>query len=82
MLAKCANTGCSTVLQHGEGKFFRFQCGNTADGSPRNSHGVEHFWLCRNCAEIYTLEYDKNRGVLIRRRFQSDPRNFFVALRA
>lgn len=71
MIVKCARPECSALLQHGEGRFFRFQ--SSSDNAPRNSHSVEHFWLCRECAEIYTLEYRRNRGVLMRVRLLLHP---------
>ncbi len=66
MLANCTNPECSAPLVHGTGRFFRFP--SRGKRSPQNPHGVEHFWLCGKCAEIYTLQYSQDRGVLMRSR--------------
>ena len=78
MIVKCARPECSALLQHGEGRFFRFQ--SRSDSAPRNSHCVEHFWLCGECAEIYTLEYRSDRGVLMRVRLPLHPQTSSLRL--
>jgi hypothetical protein len=71
MLASCTNPGCCAPFAYGEGRIFRFPC--SAHCVPRNSHGVQHFWLCRDCSETYTLEYRKDAGIIMRCRFLPQP---------
>ena len=71
MIVNCARPECSALLQYGEGRFFRFPSRNNR--APRNSHNVEHFWLCGRCAEIYTLECRQDRGVLIKTKLLFHP---------
>jgi hypothetical protein len=34
-------------------------------GHGNHSHPIEHFWLCERCSNIYTLKYERGRGVTI-----------------
>jgi hypothetical protein len=66
MFSQCANPKCATPFEyHLGGRFFRFRQGERAPHSERNTHAVVHFWLCPRCAETYTLDYDRVRGLLI-----------------
>jgi hypothetical protein len=65
LLTKCANPECATPFDYRQGQFFRFPK-NTCDGEqPANLHSVQHFWLCGDCSEIYTLSYWSDRGVVL-----------------
>jgi hypothetical protein len=63
MISKCANPDCSATFDHC-GRFYRFHRPHAPHETPANHHSVWHFWLCRRCAEIYTLE-NGSTGVLI-----------------
>ena len=67
MLTKCANPHCS-VSSWENARFFRFHRQPEPNQPPANPHSVEHFWLCKTCSQLYTLEYLKKRGVVIRPR--------------
>ena len=67
MLTKCANPDCS-ISSWEDARFFRFQRHREPDQPPANPHSVQHFWLCKTCSQLYTLEYRKQRGVIIRPR--------------
>jgi hypothetical protein len=67
MLTKCANPDCS-VSSWDYARFYRFHRQAEPNQPPANPHSVQHFWLCRSCAQVYTLEYQKQRGVVIRPR--------------
>ncbi len=56
MISECANAECSRPFDHHEGRFFRFRQDTSERAQPANSHRVQHFWLCGNCAEKYTLQ--------------------------
>ena len=59
MLAKCANPKCSAVFRHlSEGKLFRVPRVGT-----KKLLAMEHFWLCRKCAETMTLGIDRDQKV-------------------
>jgi hypothetical protein len=46
MVSTCANPKCAKPFMRLDGgKVFGF----------RISHTTEHFWLCRQCAKVYTL---------------------------
>lgn len=67
MLTKCANPDCS-VSSWDNARFYRFHRRPEPNQPPANPHSVQHFWLCSSCSALYTLEYHKQRGVLIRPR--------------
>lgn len=68
MFSKCANPECSTSFDYKEGQFFRFHRSQLDGEQPPNTHSVQHFWLCGLCSQSHTLEYQTDRGVLIRLR--------------
>ena len=71
---KCANPACPAAFQWiGGGRFFRFRPDNVSQnesGSAPDSqveiHGVNHFWLCERCAQVFTLVYDEQYGVVLK----------------
>jgi len=71
---KCANPSCPTAFHWlGGGKFFRFRPSEAAEGSsgaasnsPENLHDVKHFWLCEHCAQVFTLVYEEEHGVVLK----------------
>ena len=49
MISKCANPKCTKpFLKLDGGKVFGFHISH--------SHSTEHFWLCPQCARLYTLQ--------------------------
>src|ERR1700691_1484770 len=65
MFPHCANPDCTASFgSFREGLFFRFRRAQPAGKKPVNHHSVEHFWLCKDCSEEYTLEYRENRSIL------------------
>jgi hypothetical protein len=70
---KCANPNCAAAFEWlAGGKLFRFphDSGELApvggnDASANGSHGVGHFWLCERCSNVYTLQHEQDRGVVI-----------------
>lgn len=76
MLSRCANVQCSKpFLRLREGKLFLVETDRLMKpGEPKNppfvrarqqQRHVEHFWLCDECAALYTLVYDPTRGVAL-----------------
>lgn len=76
MLSQCANSQCARpFLRLREGKLFLVETDRlTKPGEPvappfvrarKHQRRVEHFWLCDDCAEHYTLIYDRERGVAL-----------------
>jgi hypothetical protein len=71
---KCANPACPTAFRWlAGGKFFRFRPESTASqpehkGTPTllGISGVEHYWLCERCSHVFTLEFEENKGVMLR----------------
>ena len=76
MLSQCANSRCSRpFLRLREGKLFLVETDRLAKPGEsvappfvrarQAQRQVEHFWLCDQCAEQYTLIYDRDRGVAL-----------------
>ena len=73
MLSHCANSQCSKrFLRLREGKLFVVETGRPKPGeaeSPpflraRQPHArVERYWLCDQCAAVWTLFYDPSQGI-------------------
>ena len=68
MISKCANPDCAISLDYWQGRFFRFHKNYPEGAEPVNTHSVQHFWLCKLCSGLYTLECRRNVGVVIRSR--------------
>jgi hypothetical protein len=62
----CANSDCAVPFDFRQGRLFRFygnhSIGNSASANP---YSLKHLWLCKECAELYALEYHEGRGLLI-----------------
>jgi hypothetical protein len=76
MLSHCANPQCARpFLRLGEGRLFQVETGSVAiAGNTRAPvpaqhrqppRGVERFWLCDQCARVWTLVHDRNQGVAL-----------------
>ena len=76
MLSHCANSQCSKpFLRLREGKLFLVETDRPVrpgeSQSPpfvrarQQQREVEHFWLCDECAQQWTLVYDNDRGVTL-----------------
>ena len=76
MLSQCANSQCKKpFLRLRDGKLFLVETERLArkgeSVSPpfvrarRQQRHVEHYWLCDQCAEQYTLIYDRARGIAL-----------------
>jgi hypothetical protein len=61
MLDQCANPKCAKPLRYlREGRIFVFDALPAgSDGSRRQVHRLEHYWLCGSCSE--TLFPEKTR---------------------
>lgn len=73
MISTCSNPCCSATFIHRQGRLFRLPKRPMEDGRPANTHSVQHFWLCADCCETYSLEYDESLGVAITLRLQGVP---------
>jgi hypothetical protein len=76
MLSQCANVQCSKpFLRLREGKLFlvekdRMAKPGASPGPPfvrarQQPRQVEHYWLCDECAQQWTLLYEPDRGVAL-----------------
>ena len=68
MLSACANPDCAAAFDYRGGRFFRFQRSSHQGQPAANAHSVQHFWLCKDCCEIHTLQYASGVGVIIKQR--------------
>ena len=71
MYLKCAHPECSSDFDCGKGRFFRFQQFPRQDSNLPNRHSVKHFWLCTQCCETFTIEYQKGLGVVLMQRVET-----------
>lgn len=76
MLSQCANASCSKpFLRLREGKLFLVETDRLAKPGEaavppfvrarQQQRHVEHYWLCDECAALWTLIYDRERGVAL-----------------
>jgi hypothetical protein len=66
MVLSCANPGCAAPFNFRQGRLFRFhQNHSQGNAASVNPYSLKHLWLCKQCAEIYTLEYREGRELLI-----------------
>jgi hypothetical protein len=73
MLSHCANSQCSKpFLRLREGKLFVLETGRPKPGEAepppflqarRPNRRVERYWLCNECAPVWTLIYDREQGI-------------------
>jgi len=68
MFSACANPECLLPFDYQQGRFFRFHKSSVQDGEAPNTHSVQHFWLCQQCSQEFTLEYRNEAGVLLKNR--------------
>lgn len=74
MVSHCANPNCQKPLHYlREGKVFLFSRKNTSKQNSKTLQLLEHYWLCGNCANQWTLTMDGDHGIHLlekkRRRF-------------
>ena len=66
MLAKCVNPVCLKPLHYlRDGTIFHVDRPTAATDGGKNSHNVEHFWLCGDCCQSMTVLYDPKAGVRV-----------------
>ena len=72
MLSKCANPSCQAPFQKlSEGKLFRVDRQRLQHVGPqlvtekKPARRLEHYWLCKDCAESMTVTWDRSRGVYV-----------------
>ena len=73
MLSRCANPQCSKpFLRLGQGRLFLVETGSNRDApTPRPSamrlrpSRVERYWLCDQCAPLWTLVQGRNQGITL-----------------
>jgi hypothetical protein len=78
MFLKCSNPECQASFDDcRQGRLYRFHRSHAKGRAPANTHFVQHFWLCKGCAETYALEYRRGRVKLTIRdrwKFSNDRR--------
>ncbi len=68
MLSICANPECAVPFDYRRGRFFRFHRAPLHGQVAPNTHSVQHFWLCKSCSDVYTMELASGMGVVIKPR--------------
>ena len=66
-MSRCFNPDCLKLLNFlHEGQIYIFDVSQTGD-AVRGGQGIgprlEHSWLCRECSELFALEYIRSVGV-------------------
>jgi hypothetical protein len=69
MLHKCANTACLNLFRHlSLGKLFHVEQSMGVQLSSTRKRRVlprmQYFWLCDDCAPLFTLIFAKDRGMI------------------
>ena len=73
MLSRCANPQCSKpYLRLGQGRLFLVETDSARDNSAQRPFAmrlrpnrVERYWLCDQCAPVWTLVQDRNQGITL-----------------
>lgn len=66
MLDKCVNPECSRPFHYlRDGRVFHVERGSAPPATGKQSHNVEHFWLCGDCCQRMTVRFDADRGVRV-----------------
>jgi hypothetical protein len=76
MLSQCANSRCSRpFLRLRQGKLFLVETDSAARSgeltAPPSAHmrlqprRVERYWLCDQCAGVWTLVHDRQQGIVL-----------------
>jgi hypothetical protein len=76
MLSRCANSQCGRpFLKLGEGRLFLVETDRVVKPGEsfappfvrarQQQRCVEHYWLCDDCAALWTLIHDRERGVAL-----------------
>ena len=73
MLSRCANPSCcKPFLKLREGRLFLVETDRISKtaGPPfvrakQTQRLVEHYWLCDECAAMWTLIFDRERGIAL-----------------
>ena len=71
MYLKCAHPDCHSDFDYGQGRLYRFQQTPQQSHQPSHWHAVKHYWLCTRCCENFTIEYQKDAGVLLMERLEN-----------
>ncbi len=58
-VSQCANRPCGERFKLREGRLFHIR---NPDG--KDSHAVEHFWLCESCSKLFDVERREGKVVL------------------
>jgi len=62
----CRNPECSAPFNFRQGRLFRFYSNHpTGNATSVNQYFLKHLWLCKQCTEIYALEYQEGTALLI-----------------
>jgi hypothetical protein len=62
----CANPECSAPFNFRQGRLFRFYRNHpTGNAASMNEYSLKHLWLCKQCADVYRLEYREGTAFLI-----------------
>ncbi len=70
MLHKCANPGCHNEFRKlTQGKLFVVETSDmpaSVSSVPRKdrTRRMEHYWLCDQCTPLFTLAYERGRGIV------------------
>ncbi len=71
MLTKCVNPACPKPLRYlRDGRIFHVERAGPLPDGGKQSHNVEHFWLCGDCCQTMTVLFDPESGVQVVPRWQ------------
>jgi hypothetical protein len=68
MFARCSNPECGVPFDYREGQLIPIRTIMRNGQPPAGHHGVEHYWLCGRCSEVYMLEHERGAGIKMKPR--------------
>ena len=70
MVSKCSNPSCTRPFRYlADGKLFHIDISQHPElrrkrPDPKRSEDIEHFWLCGQCSQLFTVDLVPGEGVV------------------
>lgn len=72
MITKCANPACDKSFQYLRGgRLYCFELRPQNLAGAKRKRLAVYFWICDRCADSLSLEFDAERGVFLKRSWES-----------
>ncbi len=72
MVTKCANPNCNAPFHYLRGgRLYSFELRPQTREASSGKRSTVYFWICEQCSDTFSLEFDTQRGVILRRSWES-----------